>query len=65
MNDFCSYIYDTEKDQILEPERTRSVLQPAFCPNNTSVSSLSPTVHNLEQLTLNLPKRVSYMQRKT
>lgn len=34
--------------KICEPERTSSVLHPAFCPNKMSVSNLSPTIHILD-----------------
>lgn len=39
------------------PERTSSVLQPAFFPNNTSEAKLSPTKHNLQVSSWNLQQK--------
>lgn len=39
------------------PERTRRVLQPPFCPNRTSVSKRSPTMHIWDVVIPNLPPK--------
>lgn len=57
-------IYMMQKIQVQLPESTRRVLQPAFCPNSISVSSLSPTIHILEQLKLNLLEITRYVLRR-
>lgn len=54
INNYINYFSIAIWIETLLPERTSRVLQPAFWPNNISVSNLSPTIHILEQLILNL-----------